>query len=364
MRKVLIVITTEFFDFGGLTSVMLNYYRKMEKKDLKIDFASTNVPPEDDKSFCYIKETGATYYCLGSRKTNTLFYMENLYYVIRDNRYDVVHVNGNSATMFLDLLVAKMAGCRTRIAHGHTTRSEHPLVHIILRPFLLMSSTHRIAVSDATGKWLYRGNYVTLNNAIDASCYKFNPQVRACLRNEFELEGDYVIGNVGKLYAAKNQKFLIDVLKSLIKDKHNAKLVLAGGGELESELKEYAKQLNLCDKVFFLGMRDDIPEVLQTFDVFLFPSIYEGLGLALIEAQASGLNCIASTAVPIETRVTDNVIYYSLNESADSWARKILEFNECDRSEKSVQAIEAIKRAGYDVVNETCRLASLYMNCM
>ena len=155
--------------------------------------------------------------------------------------------------------------------------------------------------------------------------------------------------------------FLIDILKVIIQINPKTKLVLVGGGELENELKEYTKRLDLCDNVVFLGMRDDIPDILQTFDVFLFPSIYEGLGLALIEAQASGLNCLASTAVPSETKVTDNVTYYSLEESADKWAQKILEFNNFDRDKKSIQAIESIKKCGYDAYEEAHKLSDIYL---
>lgn len=360
-RKVLVVITTGFFDFGGLTTVMLNYYRKLNKENLIIDFASTNIPSETDKSFIYIKEKGAKYYCLGNRQKNTASYLMKLYGVIKENKYDVVHINGNSATMCLDLLAAKLAGCRIRISHGHTTRSDHPFVHKLLRPLLLRNSTLRIAVSDATGKWLYGSNYITLNNVIDSLRYKYDPDIRESLRRQLGLEGCFVLGNVGKLYAAKNQKFLIDILKVVIQYNSKTKLVLAGGGELENELKEYSKQLNVFDHVVFLGMRDDIPDILQTFDVFLFPSIYEGLGLALIEAQASGLNCLASTAVPRETRVTNNVAYYSLEETADNWACKILEIHNFNRGEESIRAIESIKKCGYDAYEEAHKLSDIYL---
>lgn len=114
-------------DFGGLTTVMLNYYQKIDNENLIIDFASTNIPAETDKSFIYIKENGAKYFSLGSRKKKTVSYLMKLYRVIKDNKYDVVHINGNSATMCLDLFVARIAGCGIRISHGHTTRSNHPL---------------------------------------------------------------------------------------------------------------------------------------------------------------------------------------------------------------------------------------------
>lgn len=360
MKKILIVITTEFVYYGGLTNVMMNYYKALNKDGLHIDFASTNAVEKDDRAYQFIKSNGSNYYYLGSRKKNTFNYLKKIYLLLKTNKYDVIHINGNSATMALELFVSYLAGINTRIAHGHTTRSNHPIVHRLMKKPLNLLSTHKLAVSNSTGKWLFEKNYIVLNNAIDVHKFAFNRYKRKKIRDEFGINDALVIGNVGKLYAPKNHAFLLEVFHYIISKNGNSFLLLAGGGELENSLNEKALELGIDDKVLFLGMRDDISDIVQAFDVFVFPSTYEGLGLAVIEAQASGLKCIASDRVPFETKVTDNIEYLSLDESPVTWADAILNLNVRNREELSKQAMETIKVRGYDINFEAFKLETIY----
>lgn len=360
MKKVLIVITTEFLYFGGLTNVMMNYYKALNKDGLQIDFASTNEIDETDSAYKFIKNNGSNYFCLGNRKKDTINYLRRFYLLLKKNGYDVVHVNGNSATMALELFITYKLGIKIRISHGHTTRSNHPVVHFLLKKALYSFSTHRIAVSDETGRWLYGKNYIVLNNAIDLNKYAYNEKIRKKIRTEIGVDEFRVVGTVGKLYGPKNHDFLLDIFRCIVSKNDNYRLVLAGGGELENKLKRKAEEIGILDKVIFLGMRDDIADVVQGFDVFVFPSIYEGLGLAVIEAQASGLKCFASDAVPVETKVTDNIRYLSLNETATFWADAILSVDTGNREELSVNAMNTIKKCGYDINVEVAKLEGIY----
>lgn len=363
MKKVLIVITTGFYDYGGLTSVLMNYFRFLNKENLKIDFASTNVPEEEDNSYQELIRNGSNYYSLGNRKKHVFKYIKNLKTLLKNEKYDVIHINGNSATMIIELLVAKKCKIKKRIVHGHTSKGEYPIIHFLLRPILNKISTDRIAVSKKAGEWLYKNNYSILNNAINVDKYIYNSKVRKKIRDEYKLsENTIIMGHVGKLYAAKNHKFLIDVFKEYKKINSLSKLFLAGDGQLRDDLEKYADENNIINDVVFLGMKDNINELLQGFDLFVFPSLYEGLGMALIEAQASGLPCFASTNVPLETKITDNIIYLNTEDGAKTWAEKIYNFTIPNRDKQIKEIQNSISKNGFSIKNEAQKLERLYLN--
>ena len=358
MKKVLIVITTGFAPYGGLTTVMMNYFRNMDRSDLQVDFASTN--EVDEESLTELHTHGARYFNLGDRKKNLPGYMFRLYKLIRREKYDVVHINGNSATMVFDLLPAYVCRIPVRIAHGHTTQSGYPIAHKVLSPLFKKMYTHGIVTSKAAGEWLYGEHYIVLNNAIDVCHYAFSQEARARVRKDWGLEGKYVVGNVGKLNPPKNHTFLLDIFEQIRLQRSDAVLVIAGGGEIEEELRRKCKELGVEDSVIFLGMLDDTSDVLQAFDVFVFTSKFEGLGMALIEAQAAGLECICSDVVPIETKVSDHIRYLSLEESAAKWAEATLAIGQYDRASHAAAAAETIRQHGYDIHYEAEKLEKIY----
>lgn len=360
MKKVLIVITTGFASYGGLTTVMMNYFRNMDRSDLQMDFASTN--EVDEESLTELHACGSRYFNLGDRKKNLLGYMMKLHKLIRREKYDVLHVNGNSATMVFDLLPGYVNRVPVRIAHGHTTRSSYPRAHKMLSPFFKKMYTHGIVTSKAAGEWLYGEQYIVLNNAIDVGRYTFSQQTRDQVRKDLGLDGKYVVGNVGKLNPPKNHTFLLDIFQQIRMQREDAVLVIAGGGETESELRQKCEKLGIEDSVVFLGMLDDTSKVLQAFDVFVFTSMFEGLGMALIEAQAAGLECISSDVVPMETKVSDHIRYISLEASAEKWAETTLALGAYDRQTHAAAAAESIRQHGYDIRYEAEKLEKLYQS--
>lgn len=359
MKKILIIITTQFVQYGGLTSVMMNYYRHINKSGLQIDFASTN-DDVDDVLINSLDENGSKYYFIGNRKKHIFKYVKNLKKIITTEKYDVVHINGNSSTMSLELYICKKCGVPVRIAHCHTTRTEHPLINRILKTILNNNYTQALAVSPEAGNWLYTKDYIVMNNAIDPSKYFYDEKIRKNVREKLKITNAFVMGNVGKLYSAKNQKFVIDIFFEVKKIIPDSILIFVGGGVLEDELRERCKCLSIEDSVIFLGMRNDVNEIIQAFDYFVFPSLYEGFGLALIEAQASGLSCIASDAVPSNTNVTGNVIYEKLSENAKAWAKIILDSLDYNRYMQCKEAQKKIENAGFDIRTEAKKLESIY----
>ena len=362
MRKVLIIITTQFISYGGLTTVMMNYYHAMDKSGLHIDFASTNESPQELLDELY--SNGSEYFCLKERNKNPFKYRQNLKNVLEKNKYDVIHVNGNSATMALELSVAKKCGVPVRIAHGHTTRTSHPIINKMLGYMFRNTYTCPIAVSKLAGDWLYNGNqYTVLNNAIDLEKYKFNKKIRDNVRQELKIENKFVVGNVGKLNESKNHTFLLKVFAELKKTQGNALLLLVGGGSLEAKLKSDCVNLGIDKDVIFLGMRDNAYDYLHAMDVFVFPSYFEGLGMAVIEAQANGLHCFASENVPKETKVSTLITYLDLTDAPAKWAKKITYYNTvAQREVDSDEAIKEIRKNGYDITCEANKLQKIYLS--
>ncbi len=359
MRKILIIITTAFVPYGGLTTAIMNYYKYMTKEQLQLDFASTN-EPEDNMLMNYIASCGSRYYCLGDRKKHPIDYFRALLLLLQKSKYDAIHVNGNSSTMLLELFAAKIASVPVRIAHCHTNRSNYNLLHVLLKIPFKHSYTKAIAVSQEAGKWLFKNDFVILHNAINPMDYSFDENIRIEMRDQLGLDDAFVIGNVGKLYDAKNHSFLLDIFSELKKQMPNTKLVIVGGGELEENLKRKARNQGIIEDVTFLGMRNDIPRILQAFDYFVFPSKYEGFGLALIEAQAAGLNCVASDMVPQSTNVTGSVKYLGLTVSSEVWANTIICSKECDRHKLCKQSLSSFLSKGFDIRSEADKLIKLY----
>lgn len=362
MKRVLVVITTAFYTYGGLASVMLNYYRAMDKIDLQIDFASSNELEED--LALELEKNNSNYFNIGSRQKAPLRYMNNLIKLLRNGQYDVIHINGNSATMAVDLCIARIFKVPVRIAHVHSTATMHPVLNRLLRPVLNVCCNKRIAVSKDSGDWLFHTKpYIVLNNAIPIKKYQYNSEMQKKYREKFGLQDKFVIGNVGKLNEGKNHKFLLEIFSELKKHEVDAVLLVVGGGGLEESLKTQANELGIAESIIFTGMRKDVQNTLQVMDCFVFTSIFEGLGMALIEAQAAGLYCISSDKVPRETKMSDNIEYMGLSDSPQKWAERILQSKTkmAERETASRQAVKRIEESGYDISIEGNKLRKIYL---
>ena len=243
-------------------------------------------------------------------------------------------------------------------------KSGYPFLHKILLPIFRNTYTDAIAVSKNAGDWLYRNNYSVLNNAIDTLKYAYNKEIRNKIRNDLDINNEFVIGNIGKLTYEKNQTFLLDIFAEYKKRNQFSKLLIGGGGEVEKELVEKAEKLGIREDVIFLGMLTNVEEILQAIDCFVFTSKYEGLGMVLIEAQASGLKCISSSAVPKETKVTSNIEYLDLDESINHWVDRIevIQKGQTNRSYLSKDAIVSISKNGYYINDQVNALRNIYLN--
>lgn len=316
LEKVLVIITTRLVSYGGLATVALNYYRNIDNNLIHMDFASSNELQDSLRQ--EFEEKNSRYYQLPPRK-NIISYISELKKI--SENYDCVHIHANSATVSLELSAIRKV--EKRIVHIHNTTCTHKVLHTLLLPYFKNNITDAIACSKAAGDWIFgKNNFTVLNNAIDLDKYNFSKEDRDRIRQQLKISDEPVIGNVGKLVEQKNHSFILDVFSKVLLEIPNAKLVLVGGGNLQSALEKKAINLGIEKNVIFCGMVDKAKEYYSAFDCVLFPSLWEGLPLSLIEAQACGLTCIASDTITREVNM-GGVIQLSLNDDIDKWVNDV-----------------------------------------
>ncbi|MBE5838008.1 glycosyltransferase [Butyrivibrio sp.] len=357
-KKILVVITTGFTPWGGITTSYMNYFRPMNKNGLIIDVASMN--EAQAQLVGEIEDAGGKYIKLPDKRKDTIRYI--LQYSKLCKNYDVVHVHGNSPTMYIELHIAKVNRVPVRIAHSHNSCGMHPFLNSILKNGFNRSYTKAIACSKEAGRWLYTREFIVLNNVIDTSRFSFSRLLREKAREELRVGNDEIlIGTVGKLVQQKNHIFLLDVFRLIHARYPNTKLVIVGDGILRGEIEKKISQIHLKDDVILAGMRTDTELFYSAMDFFFLPSLFEGAPIALMEAQAAGLSCLCSDNVTKECDVSGNVEYVALELNFWLEAFEKIYCNQLTtREEKSREAKECLKKSGYDNVENSAVLRNIY----
>lgn len=314
---------------GGVEAVIMNYYRHIDKSKVQFDFVMHK--GSNPGYIAEAKGMGAKVYEITPYTKNIIKFTYEIYKIIKEGNYQIVHSNMNSLSGF-PLMAAYFAGANVRILHNHTmdssTEGLRTFAKRVLRPFAKAFANKYWACSKLAGEWMYgktavkNGKVTIIHNAIDLDRFAFNKEKRDKLRRELDLEGKFVVGHVGRFVKVKNHEFLIDAFEEVVLQKENAVLLLIGDGPLMGVIKEKVNNLGLTDKVIFLGVRSDVADLYNVMDVFVFPSLYEGLGLAALEAQKNGLPVIASTEVPTEVKVNEDVVFLDLYNSCQ-WGFEI-----------------------------------------
>ncbi|NSL52733.1 glycosyltransferase family 1 protein [Calidifontibacillus erzurumensis] len=348
---------------GGAETMIMNLYRNIDRSNIQFDFI---VHTEDHCAYDdEIHELGGRIFRIPSYKgKNHLLYKKKWYHFFKNHpEYKIIHGHVVS-TGSIYLKIAKKFGLVT-IAHSHSTSSGSgfpSVVKNVLQFPLRYIADYLFACSYAAGEWLFgkraceQDNFYLMKNAIEAKQFIFNENIRQIKRKEFQIEDKFVIGHVGRFNTPKNHSFLIDVFKEVCELNQNAVLMLVGNGDLHPVIEKKVNKLGLTDRVIFTGVRSDIPELLQAMDVFLFPSLYEGLPVTLVEAQATGLRCIISDRITNEVIVTDLVEQLSLDLSAKHWSKEVLKYmNSYERK----STFEEIKVSGYDI-SDTAKWLELF----
>ena len=283
-EKIIVAHIMGKWNGGGVESVVMNYYRNIDRNRIQFHFLcdedSTDIPYEE------IEKLGGKVIVIPPYQK--LFkYQKELYRIFKENNYKIIHSHINALSVF-PLRIAKKAGVPIRIAHSHSTSNKKEwkknILKMILRPFSKLYANNYFACTEYAGKWLFGKKVVerkelnVINNAIDLKKFEFNENRREDLRKELGIKEDVlVIGHVGRFMKQKNHEFLIDVFEKAIKQDDNIYLILVGQGPLEDKIKEMAKEKGIENKILFLGQRNDVNKLYQAMDIFVLPSLYEGL---------------------------------------------------------------------------------------
>lgn len=346
---------------GGLETLIMNIYRNINRDKVQFDFL---VHYQGDFFFDNeIRNLGGKIYKLSIRDDNNFIkYLKDLRHFFYEHKeYSIVHGHMESLGRFY-LKEAKRNKIPIRIAHSHNSSTEKTIKGYV-KSLLLKEydkyATDLFACSKQAGNYMFKNKeFLVLNNAIDTEKFSFDQNIRNEVRKELDIKDKFVIGHIGRFCEQKNHKFIIEIFEKVLKRNKNSVLILVGSGELEDNIKELVKIKGIEDNVKFLGVRKDIPNIYMAMDCFLFPSLFEGLGIVAIEAQCSGLPVIASDVIPEEANVTDKFCKVSLNESVEKWADIVNAFsNNIVRNNES----ENVKEAGFDIKELTKKLEKYYL---
>lgn len=353
---------------GGIETFLLNLYKHIDKSKIQFDFLISDQTETDYTR--YILESGGRIFYYVSRNRGVLANLKSLkrFYVEHSHEYDTVHYHASSLTNILPLYYAKKFNIKRRIIHSHNTRQGgnpiHYYIHKFHKNFIKYFATDYLACSSVAGKWMYPAKLMSevkvIPNSIELDKFKYSRIVSDGKRKELGIPHDkLIVGNISRFHPQKNHTKIIEIFSDLLKVQPNALLLLVGGGDQEDLVKDMVIEMNLGDKVVFLGVRDDIPSLMSALDIFLFPSLYEGMPVVLIEAQASGLPCIVSTTVEAEeAKVLSTFTKISLSEkNNESWVKAILEHMNVDRN-INIGSIEFKK---YDIQDLAVKMLSFYL---
>lgn len=288
--------------------------------------------------------------------------------LLKRENIKIVHIDASTPYDVVIALAAKMAGVPKIIFHAHNDNYERKLtlrniMQPIFRLMIPLVVTDYIAISEQAAEFLFpkaivkQKKYYLFKNGIDVNKYVFNSEIRNNMRKKYGFSDKFVVGHIGRFVYQKNHDFLIDVFYNIVRKRENAILLLVGIGELQENIKKKVAELGIENKVVFWGVTEEVPDLLQMMDCFIFPSNYEGLGMVAIEAQCAGLPTVVSDVLPKEVNITECLKRINLSKEADEWATSCIEFS--DRIVREDQT-DRVKKSGYDINDVVKKLEKLY----
>lgn len=330
MKRILHIVS--HLKKNGTETFIMNIYRAINKSEFQFDFLTFS--PNKEGYYQEIIELGGKVFFLPDRKQGFLNYHKELdtFFKKFSKIYDTIHFHVSSFSSVAPLFFAKKYGIPKRIVHVHSTNCtglHNKILHRINRNRISTLGTDFLGCSNLACKWGYSTTpalkkSIVITNGIDLNTFYPDSASRDRIRKSLNIGDNPLILHVGTFNPIKNHKFLLESFSLLLNKMPGARLACVGDGKLLNEIKSLAISLGINDSVYFLGRRDDIPDLMRGADLFVLPSLYEGLGIVLIEAQACGLTSIASTGVPKETKINDSTSYISLKEGPGKWAEQMI----------------------------------------
>lgn len=348
---------------AGSQTFLMNLYRNIDRSRVQFDF----LVHYKEKQFFdnEIENLGGKIYRLSVREDYNLFkYYRDLNRFFDEHKeYKIVHGHMHSLGAIY-LYCAKKNGIPIRIAHSHnngiSNNFKKPL-KIVMTNCYKINANYLFACSETAGKFVFGNDeFKVINNAIDADKFIFNNKTREKIRAELGLEGKIVIGHVGRFELQKNHHFLVEIFREIKRKRNDAILLLIGEGTLKEKIKQKVIDLGLQDSVMFMGTRHDINRIYQAMDVFILPSLFEGLGIVAVEAQAAGIPTICTDTLPKETNLTPLFFPMSLKKSSNDWAEEALRVVRDNKAYSDTSSY--IKNGGYDIKDLSKEMEKIYLS--
>lgn len=353
-------ITSEL-DGGGVDRLLYDYCSRMVK-DIQFDFVVTS--KNEGILEQPLKNLGCNVYRVPQIKNGLKNHIEEIKKILDNNNYDIIH-DHSGYKAWCNLWIAKKCGVENRIAHAHQAFMKETFKQKIMRlisvPITKFYSTELFACGNDAAKWMWgkrafeKNRVYIMKNAINVQNFGFVSEKRAQIREDLGITDKFVIGNVARFSYQKNHEFLINIFAELKKLRDDAVLLLIGRGELEESIKAQVESLGLSNSVLFMGVRNDVPDLLNAMDVFVLPSRFEGLPVTLVEIQANGLPAVISDVVTKEMTFSEDFSFVSLSQSSCEWAKVISE-------KKRADSKNLIKNTEYDLHIATDKMRCKYLS--
>ena len=344
---------------AGIEAFIMNMYRHIDRDQVQFDFlVHYPIPQFYDEE---IKRLGGKIYYLSIRKDNNFIkYFKELDTFFKEHKeYHVIHGHMDFYGVFY-LFFAKKNGVKIRLIHSHNASISPTLkgiVNYVLDIPLKYMTSYRYACSEKAGKFLYKKKpFKVINNAIEVERFSFDPQKREELRTLHQAKDKCVYVSIGRFEKQKNHHFMLQVFKEITKQDTNAELWLIGRGSLEDKIRNEIKEFGLENTVKILGTQKDIQGYLSAGDVFLMPSLYEGLPVSGVEAQANGIQCFFSDSITQEINISPAAHFISLDKSAKEWADILIN----SPKEHLLNQEDLIRQNGFDIQEQAKKMQELY----
>lgn len=358
MLRVLQVVTK--MDRCGLETLLMNYYRNIDREIIQFDFLTHR--EEHGQYDDEIEQLGGNIYHIPPLNPLNPGYYKALDDFFRTHPYNIVHSHLDCTSTF-PLRAAKKAGVSYRIAHIHSTSQDKDFkypIKMLSKKMMPYYATDFFACGEVAGKWAFPGKkFIVMKNAIDTAKYMPNASIRSKVRKEFNLENEFLVGHVGHFAPPKNHTFLLKIFSEFKRIEPSAKLMLVGGGDREPDIIQEAERLGIISDVIFTGVRADVNELMQAMDVFVLPSLYEGLPVTMVEAQAAGLPCVISDKVPTECAIVDGLVKsVALSDDLSIWVDALQKAKNIERKDHT----QEISEKGYDIKQAADWLKNYYIS--
>lgn len=364
MKKILIIIGN--LKTGGAEKITVDLIENMDRENLKFYFLvfGNNIGNYEEK----VEKMGGEIIHVACPSFPYLKYRKDMGKIWRSyGPFDVVHThtllnNGVNCKIFHDL------GCKKLMSHSHSTESNRKrniitrIYEVLMKTMIKKYATVYLACGVEAGEYLYGKNLfqkkgMVICNGVNFEDFRFAPEVRKQLRSQMKLEDTYVIGHVARLAEVKNHKFALEILSKLKQYSIKYKYIIVGDGPNKEKIENEIKKLNLEESVMMLGNREDVSLLQNIFDLVLYPSFYEGVPVALVEAQVNGIPCIVSENVSKEVRIREKTKFISLKRTAEEWAEEIRVYQKISREQNPM--LERGKK--YDIKISAEKLRKVYV---